>query len=670
MTDTTKPPSVPNAGPPHRSGLATGALIRLAWRLAKGNRVRTTGLILSTGLVVGFGPIIFTWLESSGWAIISPLVIVLFAVFTGMSLAVSVRRNVRTYGQLRAVGATGSQIRRLVLLEVLTPTLVGVVLGIVGAVLFFRLPIFSSLVPIYYPEISDGRIDDFPPAARRLSSIFPIAAAVAGVSLAALRPGRQAARVDVAEARRERLTDSGPETADSSRGVPLPIWFGGGVLLLLILLTGTPQILTVILGFGLVAIPLGWALPHIGNRADKAPTNLRFAARDLGRNQTRSHWAIVGSLALTTLGIMGISGIQSDAHIDRPMDQRFILVLDDPSAWPYEQTLDRLRETVDVEHEVELSRAAIPILLVPSDDSVDSWPEQTNPFILTSELADALNIPAAMQSQVERGAVLVDRRTLSAVRSASIDVVVGYDVARGEVGDGVAVETVVAEIGGYSNGPKMPVAYISRRQAEEWWNARPADYEVYLDLYRELVAPETAIVDGEIVLFVASEPVTSNQQEFIKQSEDGVDMRLVGFSSTGMPGNLSTNQVIWIVLAIVVSIGLILARIFAGLVGREIDNELSTMVSLGAKPSVRRRMLATQTFIQSLIGGVAGVVLGSVLFYLVTASDRSVVHPIFVWPALAILALGVPVLAAGLVYLTTRSAHPSVSRATASRSGL
>ena len=92
----------------------------------------------------------------------------------------------------------------------------------------------------------------------------------------------------------------------------------------------------------------------------------------------------------------------------------------------------------------------------------------------------------------------------------------------------------------------------------------------------------------------------------------------------------------------------------------ELDEEFSTLVSLGASPSIRPRILALQMAYQLAIGIVFGSSLGVALFWIVTRGDVSVPNAIVPVEAIGVLA-AVAVLATVAIATAHGPATPSTS---------
>ena len=104
------------------------------------------------------------------------------------SLFLSIHERTRELGMLRAVGATASQVRRMVRYESVITSLIGGVLGTVVGIAFAWLTTFA---------IKDLGVGFTLPAAQLL--VFVVLAVVVG-ALGAIAPARRAARLDILDA--------------------------------------------------------------------------------------------------------------------------------------------------------------------------------------------------------------------------------------------------------------------------------------------------------------------------------------------------------------------------------------------------------------------------------------------------------------------------------------
>jgi putative ABC transport system permease protein len=117
------------------------------------------------------------------------VVISLFGIAN--SLFLSIHERTREFGTLRAVGTTGSQIRRMVRYESVITSTIGGVLGIVIGIAFAWLVVESLSEFGFSISIPEGQL-----------TIFMLVAVIVGI-IGAIAPARRASRVDVLEALHE-----------------------------------------------------------------------------------------------------------------------------------------------------------------------------------------------------------------------------------------------------------------------------------------------------------------------------------------------------------------------------------------------------------------------------------------------------------------------------------
>jgi hypothetical protein len=123
-----------------------------------------------------------------------------------------------------------------------------------------------------------------------------------------------------------------------------------------------------------------------------------------------------------------------------------------------------------------------------------------------------------------------------------------------------------------------------------------------------------------------------------------IDVRSTGFAPTG-------NEIVLVFTAVA---GLLAVGAGAGtslLAARSDRSSLDIVDDLGLSPAARRLMLSSQAGFQQLVAGVAGSLLGVVLFWLVTRGDPSVPDAIIPWITITAFTIVVPLLTATLVAL-------------------
>ncbi len=103
-----------------------------------------------------------------------------------------------------------------------------------------------------------------------------------------------------------------------------------------------------------------------------------------------------------------------------------------------------------------------------------------------------------------------------------------------------------------------------------------------------------------------------------------------------LPGDSSTGQAIqvgwgggdpawlpWAVGGVCLLVVLVVLGLVMALSATESDNDLGTMVAVGARPSLRRRFLGLQSLLYALVGGILAVPLGIGLNWATQAGRQS-----------------------------------------------
>ena len=129
-----------------------------------------------------------------------------------------------------------------------------------------------------------------------------------------------------------------------------------------------------------------------------------------------------------------------------------------------------------------------------------------------------------------------------------------------------------------------------------------------------------------------------------------------------LPRSFDDDLFRWILAGLAASLLFSLALSSSNLAAVELEDEFSMLVSLGASPKVRPRVLAAQSAWLLGLGVATGSVIGTVLFWLVTRGDESVPDPIV--PVGGILTL---VGTAVLVTIVIRFMHSPADAAVSSR---
>lgn len=648
----------PSSQPAAETQRVSRAENRVLWRIARREMRFNLG---RTALVVGitlFGMLscAFGFIFVSGWGIPSgegrwfaPLVFVarslpnlLIALLPTMLIvaagfSASTKRRAAEYQRLRSIGAQDRQILRLVSFEALVPALLTVVIA--GVALLLVDALFGATVPVPSPAIGVA-----------LYGLCGIAT-ITAITIAARIPARSVvANSNQSVMSTDRRVGT-PARPDHKRRVPGPIAMlvAAGLLLVIYLLlidwffASWLLILMVLLVFAAVVQLVDPLVGLVGRLAPRLSGAGRFAVRDASRNRTRSVGLIGAGIGITTLAVMATAGLLSDVgEHGLPMDDRFIV---GPANGPTgESFLQTVRTTVSVDHEATIEVVGHPtdyfaMVLIQSDNH-RTMREQAPVAIYSEALADALALPDDVRQAAAVGQiVLLATSRVDALRF-NRPIQVG-EVSLGR--DPLDLDFVHHPTGNLGSSfldanftnrghPVLPAALIPPGLAEE------------LDLGREPSKDE--------LLVVASAPLTDDDKAAIARGDT------VHFS----PDGTKAHEFIRAAAAAAGLFGVVLGLLAAGMAGSESHGEISTMVSAGARPSIRRRMLAIQAWIHLTIAGVLGSVLGVIMFWAVTRGDPTVPDPIFPWLTMAVMVLVVPSVTAVLVALGFRSAKPKVSR--------
>lgn len=362
-------------------------------------------------------------------------------------------------------------------------------------------------------------------------------------------------------------------------------------------------------------------VPWLLWRLSERPTDRserRVALRNLASHPERTAGFTGAVLVLTGLATMAAAGILSDAEqYDNAGDRRQAVI-----SGAFSQHVDVIRaQAADAGNPVvgvarvryDSGEVDAGFLHAHTDEEVHGRNLHTPVALLTPELADALELSAEDVTFAARGGVLVDSDLITKVHTCTeCDTVEIRQVRRG---------------GGL--GQPGPVIFISPEQNSS------------------TISPQTEF------LIRFEQPITPDLASRLADSPVWIQLPRTGPSDDAVRLTITA-----IAAALVFSLGLAASNLFAA----ALDHELSVHVALGASPSLRPRLLATQVGTQLLVGTALGAGTGVLLFWLVTRGDPTVPSAIF--PTSTILALAA---AAALSTITVRVMHGSASPAFSSR---
>ncbi|MEL6985790.1 MAG: hypothetical protein AAFO29_25400, partial [Actinomycetota bacterium] len=342
-----------------------------------------------------------------------------------------------------------------------------------------------------------------------------------------------------------------------------------------------------------------------------------LAARNAARSRTRFGRLMMASVATVALGVMAAAGVLSDAPGSEnsgygwALDDRYVLVTDHAVGGADEALA---RETISVDAEAELQLLDTDLQAVWSRSDSGFSTSGLPVALFTPELGAAIGADADTVAAIERGAIVMADGSRQSVAQM------------GAKGLGPDLEVHSVRLGLGSAGPVNPqrsglfiqrVALLSPERAAELG-----------------AQPQPGPAD---LLLVADRPVTDDQRDLLATTATG--RILVRDQSASQ---LEGVTFYWIVIGLTAGFLTAFGLIGAALSGVETEDELSTMIASGAKPSIRRWFRANQSAIQLLSAGTVGSALGVLLFWAITRTDPSVPDPIVPWAAVGVLAIGVP----------------------------
>lgn len=543
----------------------------------------------------------------------------LFSVSNAAFTAATHRRRAR-YELLAAMGAQHRHLRALLRWELGAPAAVGIGLGIVvGLVAGF------SIAPLGGEFDANERVATWVGALT--SAAFVAVPAVIGVLAAA---SASAKRIGTPKFKNTRRLPS----RDVKRFTQLG---------LLLLVTSVPILIFSVFSFSFRSstslsflLPEQWAFSGIalgvlGTLAGATfftpailrstnrlffPTSGTTSALNGLNDQPRRVLALSGAvLALSALTVMAAAGIISDeGQDDSPGDMRQIstsiavletverLAIEDgnavtgSAAYPDFFT-SRVIEAAQAEHDVITIK--------------------TQTVALTSELAVALELSQDDVDFVRGGGALVDSDVLAdlVVLNESSDEYEPLPTRRVRRGGGI--------------GQPGPEVYVSA----------------------ELLGDSGSGMSLSLLVRF-EDPISPDLQEALRDS-----IR----STLDLPRSEPSDAAVrWVLTGLAASLLFSLALSASNLTAVELEDEFAMLVSLGASPKVRPRVLAAQSAWLLGLGVIAGSAVGVALFWLVTRGDSSVPDPIF--PVGAMLTLvGTAILAAAIIRVMHSPAEPALS---------
>ncbi|MCR6033014.1 FtsX-like permease family protein [Nocardioides sp. zg-579] len=600
-------------------------------------------------------------------ALVAVMVLIEVVLLAGPAFAVGARRQARTLALLAASGGTPRQARRVVLAG-------GLVLGGLGAVVGVGLGLGAgALAARVLQSYSDQWLGPFDVPWLQVGGVA--AFGLVSALLAAVVPAWLASRQDVVAVLAGRRGDPKPSLRSPLLGVVLlglgaaGSAFGalqgpGGELL--IAGSAIPTVLGMVL---LVPVVLA-ALARVSRGL---PLVLRYAVRDAARHRTRTVPA-VAAVAATVAGVvaLGIANASDRAQSEALYSPQLAMG-DGIVRGPLTSDADWRRVQQRVESEVAGAvRPARGVSEVVEGDlyrdvavrasgggsllsayggvaGTSLLVDDTVPAFVAQALAPGELDRAEAALAAGRAAVLTDRRT---VRAESVRLrVVEHPMAGGR--------------GRVVTRAELPAAFV-----------RVRGFDAPVQAVVPPVLAERAGVEVGTVSLQVEGPVSEDVQRDVDEAVAGIDPDLDLYVERGFAADDDT----WILMVVLGALGGLLmlggTLTATSLALSDARPDLATLAAVGAAPRTRRAVAAAYALVVGLVGAVLGAVVGAVpgvaAAYPLTSNEWSGYGPggdalpdhflAVPWLLVAVIVVGLPLLSAGLVALTSRSRLPLAAR--------
>ncbi len=577
-------------------------------------------------------------------AIVSSVMLFQTGLISAVAFMVGMRRRTLDIGRLSAIGAEPAQLRRMLAVEAALLGLVGALVGIAGGL---------SIAYLVFDILEIGGVH-----ARLEWTVadiaWPGALAVLAAVVAMWFPARWAANLTPEQARSggfERLTV--PRSLLFLSGLALAF----GLLLLFlssnssdfrwdttldIALMGLSGILIILGASGLVYMVMRWFY----NGSFRLPLSLRMSARDALRSPVRSVGAVAAYMVLLTFVVASFSTEVDFNNGETDLSREFSQVFETESrslavfgaqnsqgsGWVDlanpSQRVTLKEPDIDVDAAVTVQRLQLTFHVEPEDPRSTS-----NGGVIYAAAGSASPVLVATPELLGRFEISEEAR--QAMTSGSEMVLISPTV------DGNAsYEVVVSE----PNGPSVNLTMPTKSG------------DLFEGAAIVLVSPDLVEENGW-----SSSELTLIFREGGFNDDELRELENTGYQIYSQPEGQGFIAADLQFLLVVFAVVLIICRILSALAGIDSASELASVMAIGAPARFRRTQLAWQTSYGVALAVVAAVPLGMTVAAVYSAGSP---YDVFVlgppWTILGGLIL-LPVIAAGLIFLTTRSAKPTVS---------
>ncbi|HUG07358.1 MAG TPA: ABC transporter permease [Acidimicrobiia bacterium] len=517
----------------------------------------------------------------------STLLLIEVAFVTGAAFAAGTRRRLREIGLLGASGASEKHIRTTVIGEGLTIALVGSGLGVLLgiAVLLLGRPLLHRFVTRLITGLGVSVSD----------ILGPVAVALVSVLIAVWIPAKTASKIPTITALQGRMPSSPPRRWVIPAGL---IASSLGGLLITVSIASTSNFSPALVAIGGVMVVGGVAmlaspiLAGVSTLADHVPATGRLVLRDSARHRTRSAVAVAAImvilLAPAILATMSETSAQQDLLYGLPEPSNQLLLL---GGWD-----QAFGPTPIGEDDIATVAAVVPERQLATFETLELR-------IRTKEQMEIEAVSDDAQNTIQ----LESPSNRAAVATASLVSAIGDE----RVGEAIANDRIVV----LGVEDKETFVSIDHEEVPAVEFAVPV---VRWSMPRVLLPASVAAQyqDAEsrpMALFILDRPLSDREQVELSGQVDFSGGR--DYMPAGMTYAIGAGVTL---LAVLIVISLVTAVSAA-----EVDEELRTIVAVGAPGSFRRRFLGLLTGYQTLIGAALAVPLGLGLIKVFTSARQS-----------------------------------------------
>ena len=559
------------------------------------------------------------------------LLLIEVAFITGAAFAAGTRRRLREIGLMGANGATEAHVRTTVIGEGLTIGLVGSALGVllgIGVLLLAR-PWLQRFVTRLITGLGVSLTD----------IVGPIAVALVSVLIAVWWPARTAAKIPTTTALQGRMPSSSPRTWTIPAGVSSAI-LGG--LLITVSIASNSNFAPALVGFGGFLVVVGVAmlaspiLAGVAKLADHVPATSRLVLRDSGRHRTRSSVAVAAIMVILLAPVIfttvAATSAKQNLVYGLPEPTNHLLVSGSSTGFGGSEPID--------DSDVTAVAAIVPERIIATFNTLELRTRTKEQLEIegSTDVRSTITLgPWPNQAAVVTDSLLFaldDDRVTQALAADQIVVL------------GIEDKQTIVNL----NGEEFPAVEFGVPLLR-WAMPRV--------LLPESVAERYENVESRMMaLLILERPMNDDEQ---RELWGALSLEIAGGRSS-----LSQNTLLAIAYGATMLVVLIVIALVTAVSAAEVDEELQTIVAVGAPGSIRRRFLGLLTGYQTLIAAALAVPLGLGLIKAFTSASQAYYQGPFgqvngsemviPWIQIAGLATGIPLIVGLLTWATVRSA--------------